>query len=101
MRIPTSSNVSAEALAATRSSETVQTESMNEAATALASADATPVLALQSAVLKPAMKAMQSMPEIDAEKVAQLRDAISSGSMPSFDPSKLAGLIQRFHGGES
>jgi flagella synthesis protein FlgN len=33
------------------------------------------------------------------ERVAMLRDALAKGELP-FDPSKLAGLIQRFHGGE-
>jgi negative regulator of flagellin synthesis FlgM len=55
---------------------------------------------LQSAVLQPAMAALRAMPEIDHERVAMLRDALAKGELP-FDPSKLAGLIQRFHGGES
>jgi negative regulator of flagellin synthesis FlgM len=29
-----------------------------------------------------------------------LRDALSKGELP-FDPAKLAGLIQRFHGSET
>jgi negative regulator of flagellin synthesis FlgM len=97
MRIPTS-NVPADTLAVTRSTEMSPAEAATEAA---GSANATPVVALQSAVLKPAMKAMQSMPEIDHAKVAELRDALSNGTLPSFDPGKLAGLIQRFHGSES
>lgn len=55
---------------------------------------------LQSAVLQPAMAALRAMPEIDHDRVAMLRDALAKGELP-FDPSKLAGLIQRFHGGES
>jgi len=55
---------------------------------------------MQSAVLQPAMAALRAMPEIDHERVAMLRDALAKGELP-FDPSKLAGLIQRFHGGES
>jgi len=54
---------------------------------------------LQSAVLQPALAAMKEMPEIDFEKVALLRDALAKGEL-SFDASKLAGLIQRFHGSE-
>jgi len=54
---------------------------------------------LQSAVLQPAMQAMKDMPEIDHERVAQLRDALAKGELP-FDAGKLAGLIQRFHRGE-
>ena len=55
---------------------------------------------MQSAVLQPAMAALRAMPEIDHERVAMLRDALAKGELP-FDPAKLAGLIQRFHGGES
>lgn len=54
---------------------------------------------LQSAVLQPALAAMRAMPDIDHEKVAALRDALAKGELP-FDPAKLAGLIQRFHGGQ-
>lgn len=54
---------------------------------------------LQSAVLQPALAAMKDMPEIDHDKVAQLRDALAKGELP-FDANKLAGLIQRFHGSE-
>jgi negative regulator of flagellin synthesis FlgM len=61
-----------------------------------ASAAAAP---LQSAVLAPALAALRAMPEIDAAKVAALRDALAKGELP-FDPAKLAGLIARFHGGE-
>ena len=41
---------------------------------------------------------MAQMPEIDHAKVAELRDAIARGDL-QFDAAKLAGLIQRFHGG--
>ncbi|MGV7206817.1 flagellar biosynthesis anti-sigma factor FlgM [Oxalobacteraceae bacterium A2-2] len=54
---------------------------------------------LQSSVMQPALQAMKDMPEIDQEKVDMLRDALAKGELP-FDPGKLAGLIQRFHGGE-
>lgn len=54
---------------------------------------------LQSAVLQPALEAMKAMPEIDHERVAELRDALAKGELP-FDPDKLAGLIQRFHGSD-
>lgn len=52
---------------------------------------------LQSAVLQPARAAMRDLPDIDHAKVAALRDALAKGEVP-FDPAKLAGLIQRFHG---
>jgi negative regulator of flagellin synthesis FlgM len=54
---------------------------------------------LQSAVMQPALQAMREMPEIDQEKVDMLREALAKGELP-FDPAKLAGLIQRFHGSE-
>ena len=53
---------------------------------------------LQSSTLQPALAAMREMPEIDEAKVAALRDALAKGELP-FDPAKLAGLIERFHGG--
>jgi negative regulator of flagellin synthesis FlgM len=56
--------------------------------------------ALQSEVLQPALAALRAMPEIDHARVAQLRDALAKGELP-FDPARLAGLIQRFHGGQS
>jgi negative regulator of flagellin synthesis FlgM len=68
-----------------------------EAADAPAAARAaTP--ALQSAVLQPAAEALRAMPDFDAAKVAELRDLLAKGELP-FDPGRLAGLIQRFHGG--
>jgi negative regulator of flagellin synthesis FlgM len=54
---------------------------------------------LQSAVLQPALAALKAMPEVDHERVAELRDALAKGELP-FDPDKLAGLIQRFHGSD-
>lgn len=70
-----------------------------EAASEAGAAAAAPP-ALQSAVLQPALAAMRAMPDIDHQKVAALRDALAKGELP-FDPAKLAGLIQRFHGNES
>ncbi|MFC5458269.1 flagellar biosynthesis anti-sigma factor FlgM [Massilia niabensis] len=54
--------------------------------------------ALESSVLQPAAQALRAMPDIDAARVAELRDALAKGELP-FDASRLAGLIQRFHGG--
>lgn len=54
--------------------------------------------ALQSEVLQPALATLREMPEIDHQRVAELRDALAKGELP-FDPARLAGLIQRFHGG--
>jgi negative regulator of flagellin synthesis FlgM len=54
--------------------------------------------ALQSDVLQPAREALAALPETDQARVAELRDALAKGELP-FDPARLAGLIQRFHGG--
>lgn len=68
-----------------------------EAPAAAASARAA-APALQSEVLQPAAEALRAMPDFDAARVAELRDALAKGELP-FDPGRLAGLIQRFHGG--
>lgn len=52
--------------------------------------------ALQSAVLQPALAALNELPDIDHEKVAALRDALAKGELP-FDASKLAALIESYH----
>jgi negative regulator of flagellin synthesis FlgM len=78
-----------------RVTDSAPPDSAAEAA-AVAQAPAAP---LQTAVLKPALQALSAMPEIDHERVSQLRDALARGELP-FDPAKLAGLIQRFHGSE-
>jgi len=65
-----------------------------------AAAPAPAAAPLQSAVLQPALQALREMPEIDQEKIDMLRDALAKGELP-FDPAKLAGLIQRFHGSET
>ncbi|CAN7537123.1 flagellar biosynthesis anti-sigma factor FlgM [Massilia sp. LjRoot122] len=54
--------------------------------------------ALQSDVLQPAAAALRAMPDFDAARVAELRDQLAKGELP-FDAGRLAGLIQRFHGG--
>ena len=54
---------------------------------------------LQAETLQPAKDAMAAMPEIDHARVAELRDLLAKGELP-FDASRLAGLIQRFHGGK-
>lgn len=50
-----------------------------------------------SHVLHSAQAALRAMPEIDAAKVAQLREALARGEV-RFDAGKLAGLIARYHG---
>jgi len=84
-----------DAAAVQRAAETPPAEAASEAAAAASAAPAP----LQSAVLQPATQAMRAMPEVDLERVAQLRDALAKGEIP-FDPAKLAGLIQRFHASE-
>jgi negative regulator of flagellin synthesis FlgM len=54
---------------------------------------------LESAVLQPAQSALRALPDFDAARVAELRDALSKGNLP-FDAGRLAGLIQRFHGSQ-
>jgi negative regulator of flagellin synthesis FlgM len=51
---------------------------------------------LESAVLQPAQSALKALPDFDAARVAELRDALQKGELP-FDAGRLAGLIQRFH----
>jgi negative regulator of flagellin synthesis FlgM len=58
-----------------------------------------PAAALQSEVLKPAAEALRALPDMDHARVAALRDALAKGELP-FDAGRLAGLIQRFHGGQ-
>lgn len=55
--------------------------------------------ALESAVLQPAQSALKALPDFDAARVAELRDALQKGELP-FDAGRLAGLIQRFHGSQ-
>ena len=56
--------------------------------------------ALESSVLQPAQNALRALPDFDAAKVAELRDALAKGALP-FDAGRLAGLIQRFHGSKA
>jgi negative regulator of flagellin synthesis FlgM len=85
-------------VAATLATPLAETPAVNESA----AAPAAPSVAapLQSAAMEPSLAALRKMPDMDMEKVAQLRDALAKGELP-FDPAKLAGLIQRFHGGRS
>ncbi|MFT4173472.1 MAG: flagellar biosynthesis anti-sigma factor FlgM [Rhodocyclaceae bacterium] len=55
---------------------------------------------LQSAALAPAKEALAALPDIDQARVTALRDALAKGELP-FDASRLAGLIDRYHGGHS
>ncbi|OBV40914.1 flagellar biosynthesis anti-sigma factor FlgM [Janthinobacterium psychrotolerans] len=87
--------------AAARSAAVAPAEAIAENAGAAAAAGGSSAGAeLQSAVLQPALTALRAMPDIDHERVAMLRDALAKGELP-FDPSKIAGLIQRFHGSDA
>ncbi|MEN3275856.1 MAG: negative regulator of flagellin synthesis FlgM [Massilia sp.] len=68
------------------------------AAAVAAGASSSSSSSLQSDVLQPAAQALRALPDFDAARVAELRDALAKGELP-FDASRLAGLIQRFHGG--
>lgn len=71
---------------------------MADTASAPAAAAAAPGAApLQSDTLAPAREALSALPDFDQARVAELRDALAKGELP-FDASRLAGLIQRFHG---
>jgi negative regulator of flagellin synthesis FlgM len=69
------------------------------AAAAAPAAAPAPAEALESAVLQPAQGALRALPDFDAARVAELRDALAKGELP-FDAGRLAGLIQRFHGSQ-
>jgi negative regulator of flagellin synthesis FlgM len=60
-------------------------------------ASASEAASADGAMLQGARAALKDMPEIDAAKVAAVRDALAKGEI-TFDPAKLAGLIARYHG---
>ncbi|MCP9758632.1 flagellar biosynthesis anti-sigma factor FlgM [Aquitalea sp. S1-19] len=53
----------------------------------------------ESARITPAMNALSAMAEVDMDKVAAIRQALSRGEI-GFDADKLAGLIARYHGNQ-
>lgn len=55
---------------------------------------------LPAGALQQAKAALSALPEIDQARVAALRDALAKGELP-FDAARLAGLIDRYHGGRS
>lgn len=75
----------------------VSAEALASPAPSAVSAAETP---LQSAGLQKAQAELAALPEIDQARVAALKDALARGELP-FDASKLAGLIERYHGGRS
>ncbi len=80
------------------STVSIGTQQVTVQAPAEAQAPSAAAPALQSSVLQPAAEALRAMPDFDAARVAELRDQLAKGELP-FDASRLAGLIQRFHGG--
>lgn len=76
---------------------TQASETATDSTPAPAGASGPAAPALQSAVLQPALAALRDMPDIDQAKIEALRDALARGDI-SFDPSRLAGLIERYHG---
>ena len=59
-----------------------------------ASQEKPPVLA--SEALAPAIQLISELPDMDAERIAEIRQAMLDGSI-GFDASRLAELIQRYH----
>ena len=84
--------------ATTPTASTVSVGTQRVAVAAPAEAASSAAAPLQSDVLQPAAQALRAMPDFDAARVAELRDALAKGELP-FDAGRLAGLIQRFHGG--
>lgn len=85
-------------ISASSSSASVTIGAQSVAAPLPGEAPTAPAAALQSDVLSAATEAMRAMPDFDAARVAELRAALTRGELP-FDPARLAGLIQKFHGG--
>ena len=83
---------------ATTSTVSVGTQRVSGQAPAEAAPLSAATPALQSDVLQPAAQALRAMPDFDAARVAELRDQLAKGELP-FNAGRLAGLIQRFHGG--
>lgn len=52
----------------------------------------------QAESLQSAQAQLASLPDIDAARVAEIKQALARGEI-SFDPKKLAGLVVRHHGG--
>jgi len=51
----------------------------------------------QAASVQRAQAQMAQMPDVDAARVAEIKEALARGDI-SFDPRKLAQLVQRHHG---
>lgn len=77
------------------------TSAVEPAGTAGTPAAAAPVtqekpVVLASDTLAPALQVINDMPDMDMERIGDIRQAMLDGSI-NFDASKLAELIQRYH----
>lgn len=66
------------------------------AAAAVVAPDVT--VGAQAARVQAAQAQLAGMPEVDLQRVQDIRQALARGEI-SFDPAKLAALVQRHHGG--
>lgn len=55
---------------------------------------------VQAASVQRAQVQLEQMPEVDAARVAEIKEALARGDI-GFDPKKLAQLIVRHHGGHA
>jgi negative regulator of flagellin synthesis FlgM len=53
---------------------------------------------MQSSILHPAAAELAKLPDVDLERIAEIKAALSRGEI-NFNPSKLATLIERYHTG--
>lgn len=81
-----------------RALATPPAEAVQPGAAATSGATSSRSAAPAAALLEPAMQALRSMPDFDHARVTALREALARGELP-FDAGRLAGLIERFHGG--
>ena len=54
----------------------------------------------QAANVQRAQASLAQMPDVDAARVAEIKEALARGDI-SFNPQKLAQLIARHHGGQA
>jgi len=82
------------------SGATAPAPSSSTTSASAASPAAAPPSPATGGTLAPARAALAVLPDIDEAKVAFLRDALARGEI-QFDAQRLAGLVQRFHGGHA
>jgi len=74
------------------------TDTLGPTASAPVTASTAVSAPMQSNVLRPALSALGDMPDVDQAKVDAVRAALARGEA-RFDATRLAALIERFHGG--